>query len=288
MCSTKIQSPSIVGYITHDLTDKFGRLLLAEGTPVTSRVLRKLEDRKINFHLSGEPPERAENIVSPFQLESPFEIAGHLDKKFEKLDIEKIGSASKYLNLLLKDMQEDLFLSNSIKALSQGRKATYSHSINVAIISVAIAEKMNLNPKVIQEISIGALLHDVGKMLLPPSVLKETAGIFDGQEMIFQQHTRIGADLLAADRLPPGIHLIARQHHEKFAGDGYPDGIAGNDVHVNSFIVGLANAFDKMTSSIYQRNALTPEEAIERILLAKGIDYHPLVVEQFVELFKQK
>ncbi|MGI6091733.1 MAG: HD domain-containing protein [Veillonellaceae bacterium] len=287
MFINKKSQGDILGYVTHDITDKFGRLLLAEGTPLTTNLILKLRNRNICFRMAADPLGTAQSSEENLN-DSPFELPKKLDEKLERLDIESVESASKYLNYVLREMQNDFSLSNIIKAFSQGQRATYAHSINVAIISVAIAEKMQFSNKALQEIAIGALLHDVGKMLFPPSVLAATSTINDSQDIIYQQHTRIGADVLVSDKLPPGIYLIAQQHHERYVGGGYPNGIKENEIHINSCIVSVANVFDRLTCAIFQRNPLSPDEAIERILLDKGISFHPSVVEFFEELFKKE
>ncbi len=277
----------IVGYLTHNVTDKFGRLLLVEGAPMTDNMIQKLKIRRIPFQISDQNPGKTIDNLPVDYKNSPFKVPEKIDKKFENFNFESVMNASKYLNILLKEMRNDSFLGNNLKALSQGQSATYSHSINVAILSVAIAEKMQLPKASLQEVSIGALLHDIGKMLLPPDVLREVSRMGDGQEMLYQQHPRIGADLLAADKLPLGIYLTVQQHHEKYSGGGYPYGIKENEININACIVSVANAFDRVTSGIYQRNCLTPAEAIDRIRTGKGLDYHPLVVDLFVSLLKK-
>jgi putative nucleotidyltransferase with HDIG domain len=280
----------IVGYLAHNVTDKFGRLLLVEGAPMTDNMIQKLKNRRIPFQLSEENVSSNVDSLQHFRTnysDSPFKVPEKIDKKFENFNLESVMNASKYLNILLKEMRNDSFLGNSLKALSQGQNATYSHSINVAILSVAIAEKMKLSQTSLQEVSIGALLHDIGKMLLPPDVLREVSRMSDGQEMLYQQHPRIGADLLAADKLPLGIYLTVQQHHEKYSGGGYPYGIKEDQININACIVSVANVFDRVTTGIYQRNCLTPAEAIDRIRIGKGLDYHPLVVDLFVSLFKK-
>jgi putative nucleotidyltransferase with HDIG domain len=280
----------IVGYLAHNVTDKFGRLLLVEGAPMTDNMIQKLKNRRISFRLSEENAGKTVDTLQHLPVNdsnSPFKVPEKIDKKFENFNLESVMNASKYLNILLKEMRNDSFLGNNLKALSQGQSATYSHSINVAILSVAIAEKMQLPQASLQEVSIGALLHDIGKMLLPPDVLREVSRMDDGQEMLYQQHPRIGADLLAADKLPLGIYLTVQQHHEKYSGGGYPYGIKEDTININACIVSVANVFDRVTSGIYQRNSLTPTEAIDRIRSGKGLDYHPLVVDLFVSLFKK-
>jgi uncharacterized domain HDIG len=288
MDTRKKHREAVIGYVTHDVNDKFGRLLLAEGTPVTKSLVQKLEDRRIRFHMTKEPLGGlvSSRPLNPGFRESPFSVPDKLDEKFERLDTKQVWNAIKYLKSILSNVEEDFFMSNLIKAFSQRQRATYSHSINVAILSIAIAEKLNMNHKDLQDIAVGSILHDVGEMFLPPAVLKGTSRMGDSNEIIFQQHPRIGADVLIADKLPPGIYLIAQQHHERYSGGGYPSGAKEGEIHMNACIVSVADVFDRLTTSFYQGNVLTPEEAIERVSLDKGIGFHPDVADKFIELFK--
>lgn len=288
----KQSKENILGYITHDVFDKFGRLLLAEGTPLTPNVVQKLEERKLGFRISAEPLGNSSAILKSASLKTgnskQFKVPQKLDNKFVKINGESIGNAAKYMNWILRQVQEDIFLNNNLKILAQGHKANYSHSINVSLITVAIARKLKYDKPSLQEIALGSLYHDIGKILLPKSVLDDIAGVYNGQTLIYQQHTVLGSDLLAADKLPTGVYLIARQHHEKYSGNGYPSGLKGNDIHLNAAIVTVADVFDRLTSAVFKRNVLPPDEAINQILLAKGIDYHPQVVDMFVELFNRE
>jgi putative nucleotidyltransferase with HDIG domain len=279
---------NIIGYITHDVSDKFGRLLLAEGTPITDSVSRKLEERGLVYRLSSTPlgNRRSKTIGLKRLNAKPFKVPVKLDKKFDRVDGEALGHASKYLNILLRQIQEDKFFSNNIKVLSQGHKATYSHSINVSLITVAMAQKLNFTLPALQKIALGSLFHDIGKILLPKSILNELGSVCDEQSLIYQQHTELGADLLAAEYLPAEIYLIALHHHEKLSGNGYPNQLKESDIHLNAAIVSVADTFDRLTSSIFHKNVCSPDEAIHEILSAKGIDFHPQAVDAFMELFQ--
>ncbi|CUH94683.1 hypothetical protein P22_0749 [Propionispora sp. 2/2-37] len=279
---------NVLGYAAHDITDKFGRLLLAKGTLLTPSVIEKLELRGISFEILPAQLKK-HSIVSGNHLlqghDPRFRVPAKLDPKFQRLDMEVVGPASKYLNKFLKEIQEDPFLSNNIKVLAQGRRVTYSHSINVALLSISIAKKLKFDEAALRDLTLGALFHDIGKILLPKSVLNEEEEISAGGEMIFQQHPVLGGELLAGDMLPPSIYLVAQQHHEKYAGDGYPQGLAGEEIHRNTVIVSVANDFDKLTTATTQREVLLPDEALVHILQYKEIDYHPLVVDEFSKLF---
>lgn len=266
----------VIGYSAHNIFDKFGRLLLAKGAPMNQLLIQRLEKRNIVFQIA---PKKSAGNHAPAHLslgiqDTRFQVPERLDKKFERLDIEAVTIASTYLNLLLADLVEDPFLSNNLKILAQGRRATYSHSINVALLSIIIAQKLSLADAKLRELALGALYHDLGKMLLPKSVLDEQEKLCAGQSELYQQHAQLGSELLAADKLPKSIYLVALQHHEQY-----------DKIHFNAAIVAVANAFDCFTTAALQQPVLSVDEALNKILASKGSDYHPLVVEQFVKLF---
>ncbi|QDR79786.1 HD-GYP domain-containing protein [Sporomusa termitida] len=287
-CTLNHKNPiEVIGYSAHNIFDKFGRLLLAKGAPLNRLLIQRLERRKIFFQMvpqKGAGNHAATHLSLGIQ-DTRFQVPGQLDKKFERFDTEAVALASKYLNLLLADLMEDPFLSNNLKILAHGRRATYSHSINVALLSITIAQKLSLANAKLRELALGALYHDLGKMLLPKSVLDENETLCEGQCELYQQHTQLGSELLAADKLPKSIYLVALQHHEKYDGNGYLYGLAGDKIHFNAAIVAVADAFDHFTTAALQNPVLAVDEALHKIFTSKGIDYHPLVVEQLEKLF---
>lgn len=272
----------IIGYVTHNITDKHGRLLLHEGTPLTKNMAERLRNRRIFFRTAKNP------LGSVYQEEAMPDFPKQLDEKFDCLDIECVKNASQRVSAALSVMQRNTVLRGDIKVLSQAHRKTYAHSINVAIIAAAIAEKMNFSRKALQDLSIGALLHDIGKILLPPAAFNDSAKFSAGTVFLFQQHSVLGADLLAAEKLSPEIFLTVKQHHEHYSGGGYPGGLKGDELHINACITSVANAFDRFTTALRQRDALTPNEAIERILQNRGREFHPLIVDTFIEIFKSQ
>jgi len=285
----KEKSGNILGYVTHDIIDKFGRLLLAEGSPLTHKIAQKLEKREVPFRVSKEPPgyNPANHAGESFQFTTVLKVPGKLDEKFNKLDSAAIAKAASYMNFILRQVQKDFFLNNTIKVLAQNHKATYSHSINVSLIAVAIAQKLKYSRRTLREIALGALYHDIGKILLPKTVLDDITGVREGQTVFYQQHTILGSDMLAADKLPQAVCQVARQHHEKYNGSGYPLGISGNEISLNAAIVTVADVFDRTTSAIFTQNVFSPEVALNQILATRDSDYHPEVVDRFLELFRK-
>lgn len=277
---------NIKGYISHNIYDRFGILLLAEGTPITDKIIRKLEERDLAYHLILDPLSKY-NLSSSKTRPNTFKVPNKLDSKFETIDSESINGATKYLNNVLQQVQKDTFLSNNLKILAKGHKATYSHSINVALISVAIAQKLNIEQSTLQRIALGSLYHDIGKIMLPKSVLSDTDFVNKERLLIYHQHPVLGSDLLASEFLPTSVCVIALQHHERYSGKGYPHGIKENEINLNSAIVAVGDVFDILTSAIFRRDVLSPKEAIHKIANEQMNDFHPQIVKCFIDLLKE-
>jgi len=172
-------------------------------------------------------------------------------------------------------------LSNALDAKDE---YTNGHSHRVAEYSVKIAERLNLSPKEIETVKTAALLHDIGKIGIKDEVLNKP-GKLDFKEFYeVQQHPEIGANIIKDVAALQRVSVIVRYHHERFDGNGYPDSIRGEELPIESAIIAVADAYDAMTSDRSYRKAMSHEAAIEIIKSASGSQFHPKVVDVFLEL----
>ena len=132
------------------------------------------------------------------------------------------------------------------------------------------------------------MLHDIGKIRVPDVVLSTAGQLTDTEWELMKQHTVWGGDFLAGR---PGFELaitIARSHHERWDGSGYPDGLAGEDIPKAATIVAVADAFDAMTSDRPYRAARSVAAAVREIVACSGSQFSPKVVQALVRLHKRK
>jgi len=145
----------------------------------------------------------------------------------------------------------------------------YSHGINVAMLSTVLAEKLKIPQSTIQEITLGALLHDIGKIRLPKQVLEKTA-LSPSETKLLQLHPRLGYKIITEELgLPENVAKIALQHHERGDGSGYPYGLSGDRINHESHIVMVCNLYDDLTSGKGLVKVRDSKEAI-KILLEIG------------------
>jgi putative nucleotidyltransferase with HDIG domain len=158
---------------------------------------------------------------------------------------------------------------------------TYGHSERVASYAVAIAEAMALDPGDVMTIRVGASLHDIGKVRIPPNILNKPGKLTAEEFDMIKMHPQWGLDILEDIEFPWLIKPIVRSHHEKMDGSGYPDGLAGDEIPLHAQIVCVADVFDAMTSARSYQDPLPPADAIAKMRTLSHW-FHPAVFAAFV------
>ncbi|PXW91405.1 HD-GYP domain-containing protein (c-di-GMP phosphodiesterase class II) [Streptohalobacillus salinus] len=158
----------------------------------------------------------------------------------------------------------------------------FSHSVNVTIYAVALANEMKLTRKQTRQLGLGAMLHDVGKVFLPEEILKKTGRLTDFEFDLVKTHPELGFEFLrSSSDLPLLVAHCAYQHHERIDGSGYPRGIEGKDMHLFGKILGVADVFDAVTSQRVYRDAMLPQEGLEILYSGSGTLFEPEMVRVF-------
>ena len=156
---------------------------------------------------------------------------------------------------------------------------TSGHSKRVCRYSERIAQELEIGGKELEEIAIGAALHDVGKLGIPERVLGKPAKLDEEEWKLMQSHPKVGAHIIDSfNQSPVVLHMIFH-HHEHWNGKGYPAGLAGEAIPFAARIVGVADALDAMTSArSYQRNR-TVADALEELRRSAGRQFDPRIVD---------
>ena len=164
---------------------------------------------------------------------------------------------------------------------------TKGHSQRVAEYSVAIARELGYSEEHLHDIRSIALLHDIGKVGIPDAVLKKP-GRLDSEEFdLMKQHTTIGASILQDYHMISNLEIGARYHHEKYNGTGYPQGLKEEEIPEVARIIGLADAFDAMTSTRVYRRALPDETVLEELRKNCGSQFDPKITEVFIKMWEE-
>lgn len=173
------------------------------------------------------------------------------------------------------------------KTIDAKDRYTKGHSERVADYSRAIAKRMNLSEQEQQEIYWMGLLHDVGKIGIPDTIINKPGKLTDEEFHIIQTHPVIGVDILSTISEIPNISSGARSHHERYDGSGYPDKTAGEGIPLMARIIGVADAYDAMTSKRSYRDVLPQEVVRAEIVKGKGTQFDPRCAEIMLDLIDE-
>ncbi|MGN1181220.1 MAG: HD-GYP domain-containing protein, partial [Suilimivivens sp.] len=163
-------------------------------------------------------------------------------------------------------------------------KYTNGHSMRVAFYATRLAEALGWDKEQISMLRYEALLHDIGKIGVPDAILNKPSRLSEMEFGLIKSHTIVGSDILKNMIAVPGASQVARYHHERFDGKGYPSGLSGLDIPVNARIVCIADSYDAMSSDRIYRKALSREKIREELINGRGSQFDPELLDKFVEM----
>jgi len=178
-------------------------------------------------------------------------------------------------------------LTSLALAVDSKDQYTRGHSQKVSGYAVLIAEALGLDGGEIEEIRLGAMLHDVGKVAIPESILNKNGPLNPDEWDAMKKHVYFGARLLEPLRGTERIRAMVNHHHEFYDGSGYPDGLASNGIPLGARVVAIADAYDTITSERTYKKARRPEEAFLELERCGGAQFDPELIRVFVERLRR-
>jgi putative nucleotidyltransferase with HDIG domain len=271
-----------------------GKILVNANVPLTEMMINRLHKLGISYVFIQDPLSEGLEIESTISDELRIESTKKIEEAFVKfqneelhlrwLSLEKSAPQLKgIIESLLKELKHNNDVLSLLTDVFSYDEYIFTHSLNVTMYSLAIGTNLGLNKNQLDLLGLGALLHDVGKMIVPNRILDKPERLTDDEYELIKQHTTAGYEIL---REVPNIHAVvaicALQHHERINGSGYPKGIFGNDMHLYSKIIAISDVFDAVTSNRVYRQAMLPHEGLE--LLYSGSD--KLFDAKLVQIFR--
>lgn len=161
---------------------------------------------------------------------------------------------------------------------------TFVHSINVCILCLTLGRNLNLERAALEQMGIGALLHDAGKMRIPNSILKKPGKLTEAEFAEIKKHPLYSVEVLEkCEGLSEESKLVALQHHERYAGHGYPFSLQGEEIGKFAQIAAIADVYDAMTTERCYKKAFSPYEALQEMYLSANHDFNQYLLERFIQ-----
>ncbi len=162
---------------------------------------------------------------------------------------------------------------------------TFLHSVNVCVLSIITGVKLNLCYDELRALGVGALLHDIGKVMIPPSILQKKSALTDEEYEIIKQHSIIGYNILKKiPQISEESASVALCHHERYDGKGYISGLAKDEIHIFSRIVAIADIYDALTSDRIYRKKISTNQAIDYLTVIAAPSLDSKVLSCFTQI----
>ncbi len=195
--------------------------------------------------------------------------------------VEELQSSS--ARLMQAHTETVLMLAGAAEAHDQ---TTGRHLQRVSSLAEALARELGYDETHSKELALAAVLHDIGKIRVPDMVLGSSSKLAESEWVLMKQHTLWGSEFLAGQQGFELAAAVARNHHERWDGTGYPSGLAGDEIPEAAQITAVADAFDAMTNDRPYRLGRPAEEAIGEIVACSGTQFSPRVVDALVRLWE--
>ncbi|MFW6295176.1 MAG: HD domain-containing phosphohydrolase [Halanaerobium sp.] len=222
------------------------------------------------------------------------DIAKESSQRFNK-NSEKIFRVFYNITSIFYNLEEYNYLQNSftkeliasiINILEMYDYYTRGHSENVARLALLTAEEMGLSDQEVLDTYWAGMVHDIGKLLVPVQILNKTEKLNDVEYELIKKHPVWSSKALADSQTLEHISEYVLYHHERWDGNGYPEGLKGDEIPLISQIIAVADAWDAMTSDRSYRDALSRKKACQEIKKNRGKQFAPEVVDNFVHLLE--
>ncbi len=284
----KTSSASDQQILAQPIYDRSGRVMYDKGTPLTVFVRTRifLEGHEAVDVYDNLLEYQVEEVIRPDFLKKTMQQLRQLAQISEVDDYGPEDIRLNMIRAMMGSVVEDFFKEKMVMERLVSIKSTheylYQHSVGVMITSLLLGTSIGLERHELRKLGLSAILHDVGMLFVPASIM-ENEKLQPEEYHIIQQHPLLGYRFLKENtELEEEILQPVIQHQERRDGSGYPEGLSGDEIGLNSQIIGLADIFDSMTTDRIYRKAFPVSEAYEFFMGEGGHLFSPSLIQAFV------
>ncbi|SFJ41205.1 HD-GYP domain, c-di-GMP phosphodiesterase class II (or its inactivated variant) [Halobacillus dabanensis] len=269
-----------------------GQALLHQGVSFTEKVINRLkaydityvyiEDGRTEDVIAHSPISEQMRMKAIKSIKQTFSAANH-SFTTKSYMLERSGTEMRgVVRSLMEELRNHKEVVSLLSDVFTFDDYIFTHSLNVTMYALALGKELRLSTVQLEELGLGSILHDVGKISVPREILQKRGKLTEEEFEWIKIHSEAGFEML---RQSPNIPLLAAhcayQHHERLDGSGYPRGIYGQDIHLFGKILAIADVFDAVTSNRVYREAMLPHEGLEILYSGAGTLFDKDMVEAF-------
>lgn len=288
-----VKPNTIIGKTLYDID---GRILVRSGLTLSEGIIAKIKNINIlSIYIIDEySSEEIEDIIKPelrqkaiLTIKEAFSNINRITvaDKFSKKESVYFENIENMAESLIENVLNNKNVLLSLVDIRSMDNYLYSHSVNVAVTSLTLGIALKLPKRQLQHLCTGALLHDVGKALIPKEILMKKEDLTSEENLILQKHSTLGYKYLSDSyNLSAHSKIIALQHHERPDGSGYPNELTNDEISVLSKIVRIADKYDTLSAGRPNKKAMFPSDVLEYLMSNAGKMFDYDIVNTFCKI----
>lgn len=263
-----------------------GRILLNKGIENLQPYQKRLKQHGINYVYVNDKKSKGIEINDIIKQETRLQGEQVIRDTLNDILLNKKIKADRVKNIvdkIIDDVLKTGDINVNLIEIKSYDAYTFEHSVNVAVLSILIARSLQYNKKKIRKLGVGAILHDVGKILIPEEIIKKPDSLSDEEFDVVKEHTRLGYDSLKDNKLiSPLSRTVILSHHERINGSGYPRGLKKNEIHDFGKITAIADVFDALTSDRVYRSKWPVFKVVDFLTSKAGSLFKREYIRKFI------
>lgn len=281
----KVNEDEVLGKTIFDLD---GRRLVNAGVVLKPNIIQRLHEKGIyGVYIDDDFSEGIESdelLCEETRLHAKLIVRDEMRRlsNNKQMDYYRVSGV---VDSIIDDILSKKVDLISVKDIRMQDENTFAHSVNVCVMSIALAVKLSIPVSKIKSIAMGALLHDIGKALLPKEITSKVGPLTESEAAEIKKHPIIGYNLIKDNSDTTATTKVSvLMHHEHINGNGYPMSLSGDKIHYSARIIAVCDEFDSMINSGKNENVKNTTDAIEYLIGTSGHIFDKSIVDEFMKI----